>query len=397
MILTLLIRYSLLFTKYRYVQTLWNASREYSAAGIWWNGLMQPENTPLIPSTEVFGKSDLVDDISCFRIPSVVSTYTKLYAFVEARQGSCEDCSYSRIVMKVSTDGGHSWSEMYYLTEAGLRAKNPTTLYDRAKNKLVLHYALGETRQDGSGQCIPGASTKQAISYNGNIWTIEDITHFLQPYKGILPGPGNGFYNTKTKRYLFAAHYGTAFRTNGKVIVYYSDNHGFTYQQTTTPLPLMDEATIAQWNKTHLVLNMRNKPIYTQNSACSYRALAFSDDDGVSWSGLQYEHQMQDPVCQGSSTSFQEFTFFVHPHMCNARANLTFMYRSIHSTEWEVQRITNEFSFSDYSSIVQFPIMENGHLYAGVLWGSCSFPLPFRVWCAFNSAWTVRFGWVRLF
>lgn len=396
LIVTILLRGLLPFTNYKYVQHLWNASEEYSSAGIWWDGLMQPENTPLVPSVEVFGESDLTDGIACFRIPSVVSTGTHLYAFVEARQATCEDGGNSRIAMKRSLDDGLSWSEMYYLTQSGLRAKNPTVLYDSEKKKIVLHYTLAETPDDGQGQCCRGASTKQAISYNGNIWSIEDITHFLQPYTGILPGPGNAFYNPRTQRYLFTAHYGSAYQANGVVIVYTSDDHGLTYTQSATTQPHMDEATIAQWNTTHLVLNMRNKPIDALNVSCSYRAMAFSEDDGTTWSQLQYVDRMRDPVCQGSSTSYQQFTFFVHPNMCNSRANLTLMYKSIHSTKWETRRITNEFSFSDYSSIVQYPKTDDGHLYVGVLWGSCSFPLPFRVWCAFDNAWTVRFGWIRM-
>lgn len=379
-----------------YVQRIWNASQEYALANIWWQGLWEPENPPLIPSVEVFGRRDLVDDLACFRIPSVVSNGSHLYAFAEGRQHTCADNGYSRIVLKISDDWGASWSAMYYLTDDGLRAKNPTVLYDSDKRRLVLHYTLCSTLPDGTGQCVPTQATKQATSHNGHIWTIEDITDFLGPHQGVFTGPGNAFYDTRHKRYLFTAHYGTAYRTTGRTIVYYSANHGLSYRLSATTLPQMDEATIAQWNASHLVLNMRNKPSDSANASCSYRALSFSGDSGATWSDVQYEQRMRDPVCQGSATSFQQFTFFVHPNMCYARANMTLMYRSIHQTEWEERRITNEFSFSDYSSIVQIPQMTNGHLFVGVLWGTCTFPFPFRVWCGFDSAWTVRFGWVKI-
>ena len=379
-----------------YTQRLFNASREYSKANIWWQGLWEPENPPLVPSVEVFGRRDLVDDISCFRIPSVVSNGSQLYAFAEGRQHSCEDTSYSRIVMKISNDWGHTWSAMCYLTDDGVRAKNPTAMYDGDRHKLVLHYTLCSSLANGTGRCVPAQENKQATSYNGHIWTIEDITDVFDPYQGALTGPGNAFYDARLQRYLFTAHYGTAYRTNGMVLVYYSDNHGLTYKRSKTVLAHMDEATLAWWNTTHLVLNMRNKLSDNVNISCSHRALSFSGDGGETWSDVEYDWAMRDPVCQGSSTSFQQFTFFVHPNMCYARANMTLMYRSVHHNEWEEQRITNEFSFSDYSSIVQIPQMKDGHMYLGVLWGSCTFPFPFRVWCGFNSAWTVRFGWVKL-
>jgi sialidase-1 len=379
-----------------YTQRVLNASKEYADANMWWQGLWEPENPPLVPSVEVFGRRDLVDDIACFRIPSVVSNGSQLYAFAEGRKHSCEDDGYSRIVMKLSNDWGHTWSTMCYLTDDGLRAKNPTAMYDINKHKLVMHYTLCSTNPDGTGQCIPTHANKQATSYNGHIWTIEDITNTFASDQGVFTGPGNAFYDTRTKRYLFAAHYGTAYRTDGKVIVYYSDDGGLTYTTSPTTLAHMDEATMARWNTTHLVLNMRNTPSVNDGVSCSHRALSFSGDGGETWSNVQYDWQMRDSVCQGSSTSFQQFTFFVHPNMCSARANMTLMYRSIHQTEWEERRITNEFSFSDYSSVVQIPLMINGHTNVGVLWGSCTFPFPFRVWCGFDAAWTVRFGWVEV-
>ena len=378
---------------YQYLNHIWNTSKEYADAEIWWEGMFQPESTPLVPSVEIFGHSDLVDDIQCFRIPSVVSDGKKLYAFAEARQGSCEDCGFSRIVMKASHNFGKSWTQMYYLTQSKQRAKNPTSLYDSHESKIVLHYMLGENKSDGSGQCVPGLSNKQAISYDGNIWTIEDITAFLHPYDGVFPGPGNAFYDMDRKRYVIPAHYCTAYRECGRVFTYYSDDHGLTYRTSNTSIPHMDEATVSKWNNTHLVLNMRTN---RSNTTCKCRALSFSRDGGDTWSNVVYEPMMKDPICQGSSASFHHFTFFVNPNMYYARSNLTLFYKSLKQTEWQKKRITNEFAFSDYSSLLNVPIFMNDHMYLGVLWSSCTFPFPFRVWCTFDNAWNIRFGWIQL-
>ena len=376
-----------------YIQHLWNASKEYANAGLWWKGLFQPESTPLIPSVEIFNHNDAIQNIHCFRIPSIVGDGQTLYAFAEAREDSCDDCAYSRIVLKTSLDFGKSWSPIHFITHRGLRAKNPTSLYDNHQKKIVVHYMLCKNTLNGTGQCVPGFANKQASSYDGIVWTIDDITLALYPYEGVFPGPGNAFYDAQQKRYLFPAHFCTAYRSCGKVFVYYSDDHGLTYSISKTKLAHMDEATISRWNESHLVLNMRTNH---SNATCNCRALSFSNDSGITWSEIVYESIMKDSICEGSSTSFLHFTYFINPSMYFARSNLTLFYKSLHQTQWQQKRITNEFAFSDYSSLLNIPIVMNGQTFLGVMWGSCTFPLPFRVWCAFDKAWNIRFGWVSL-
>lgn len=374
----------------QYVDLLFNASREYANANLWFEGLSFFQESSELPTRTVFDYSDFRNNIACFRIPSLVSYNTTLLAFAEARQHNCNDCGFSRIVYKISNDGGMSWSKMYFLTQNGLRAKNPTVFYDTHKQHIVIHYALGHT---DTANCCPTESNWQAISSNGLDWKYTNISIYLGAFVGALPGPGNGFYIEHSNRYLLPYHYKTAYRKTGKTFVLYSDDSGETYVVSPSYMPRMDEASIAQWNCTHIYINMRNN----HSSSCKCRALSFSNDSGEHWSPIERTPQLKEPICEGSATSTNHHTYFSNPSMFYARSNLTIHYKHFADTQWKQKRITNELCFSDYSSITPFQDSIKGvKQNIGVLWGACSFAVPFRVWCVFDRSWSIQFTRVRI-
>ena len=68
-------------------------------------------------------------------------------------------------------------------------------------------------------------------------------------------------------RLVFNAHFGTAERGSGAVIVYYSDDGGKTYTMANTtagghghPFKHMDESTMTEAEDGGVVINMRNDP-----------------------------------------------------------------------------------------------------------------------------------------
>ena len=48
----------------------------------------------------------------------------------------------------------------------------------------------------------------------------------LQEHRGLLPGPGTGDYLPDVDRIIFAGHYSTAERSDGRVVMYFSDDGG---------------------------------------------------------------------------------------------------------------------------------------------------------------------------
>ena len=101
---------------------------------------------------------------------------------------------------------------------------------DVYRKQVILHFNRGMTDPDGDGHydCIPAVDNFQIISQDeGLTWgPITNISSFLGEHRGLLPGPGTGTYIPEIDRILFAGHYSTAERPDGRVVVYFSDDGG---------------------------------------------------------------------------------------------------------------------------------------------------------------------------
>ena len=68
---------------------------------------------------------------------------------------------------------------------------------------------------------------------DGLTWgPVKNISSFLESHRGLLPGPGTGSYIADIDRIVFAGHYSTAERPDGRVVIYFSDDGGY-YQSYT--------------------------------------------------------------------------------------------------------------------------------------------------------------------
>jgi sialidase-1 len=77
---------------------------------------------------------------------------------------------------------------------------------------------------------------------------------------------------------------------------YYTDDHGKTFHLSENiPFPGSNEATAAELGNNRLMMNIRN-----QKGEPRTRIVAISDDGGIHWDSTYYDHQLPDPVCEGS-------------------------------------------------------------------------------------------------
>ena len=399
------------------MEKLVNASKEYQRHNLWKEGMRLHQNKPYYPTQIIFNSNINLDGyhITCFRIPSLLHTSNNnLVAFSEARINSCADCSLTGIVSRHSKDGGLTWGSLKWVVKPeninnitnSDRGANPTTLYDRYNNRLVLHFSRGGKHQINKinkinlealqkWDCIPAFSNWQTTSEDGGItWTDPyNIGTYLNRWEGVLPGPGNGI-QLDSGRYVFPGHYGTAERNYGAVITYYSDDFGKTYQ-TSNPLPRMDESTLAYLGEENIMINMRTDNI---NNNQNLRAYSLSNDSGTTWGSILYDNELPGPICQGNLAGFNNTIWFSNPDMSFARANLTLKYKTRYNltNNWKVIRIADETILSDYSSITNTPIYFNHTPYLGILWGTCQLPLPFRLWCLSEFKWTISYTLVNI-
>ena len=105
------------------------------------------------------------------------------------------------------------------------RGGNPTVIFNSKRQNVVLHFNRGMTDPDGDGNfdCIPAVDNFQIISDDeGLSWgPVKNISAFLKEHRGLLPGPGTGAYLPEIDRMIFAGHFSTAEREDGRVVMYY--------------------------------------------------------------------------------------------------------------------------------------------------------------------------------
>jgi len=404
------------------IERFLNAAGEYYSVGgveALTRGFQIDEGTVFVNRTLVFGQADAAAseyNVGCFRIPAVVQTSEGvLLAFAEGRIDSCHDCAVLGIAMKRSHDGGHTWSplswpvpptqtgEGYAMDVGG----NPTVVYDSIRNQVVLHFNRGMTDpdHDGTYDCIPAVDNFQITSSDDGVtWSpVKNISSYLGEYRGLLPGPGTGTFLPTSDRILFAGHYLTSYRDGGAVVVYYSDDGGQTYSLSNSTFPHADEASLTATNDSHLVVNHRMsvEECDVCKHGCNCRGKSFSTDSGLTWSKLELDPELTDPVCEGSINTVGQYTAFSNPPMSFARANMSIALSTTGGDSWEYRlRVTDEYQYTDYSSLVGGELIrgveEFRHPVAGLLWGSCLHPIPMRVWCLYPTSWEIYFSRIEL-
>jgi len=127
-------------------------------------------------------------------------------------------------------------------------------------------------------------------------------------------------------RLVFVGHYG-AYTDD---IVYYSDDGGATFNVSSTPLPKMDEAVIAELDNGTLLLNMRNDHV----NACACRGISSSQDGGATWSPVTFDPVLIEPVCEASLVNIGGALYFSNPASTTTRANMTVRRTDVGSTAW---------------------------------------------------------------
>ena len=376
-----------LINNHQIINRFYDAAMNYKEHNIFLEGLSIRQNPLNFSTQKIFSINDYIENISCFRIPSILTFNKKIIIFSEARINSCQDCSITGIVSKTSYDGIH-FSNMTWVVPPINRSGNFVPLYDPYNKVIIAHYSTGGHFRQNYWDCAPCLYNMEIKSTDfGLTWSKSKQLTINTIYNGFQPGPGNAavVYHTNNKiYYIFAAHYLTAYRSGGGVLVYYSNDLGKTYQDMQF-FKDMDEPAITIFNK-HLVLNMRTN--------AGYRGIATYNIASQQWSYNYLDPELIDPICEGGLSTINNLLLFSNPQMRYSRANLTLYYKTSLYASWNQLQITNPTVLSDYSVISQNIIKINNSNYIGIVWGSCRYPFSFRPWCIVG--WEIEFTLVPL-
>ena len=320
----------------------------------------------------------------CFRIPAMVGSDSKLYAFAEGRKGGCGDFGDVDILLRTSSDGGESWTEPQVIVDnANLQAGNPTPVIDilnpeYPEGRLMLFYNTGtqsewETRSgNGRRKAFYKFSSDFGMSWSEPI-DISNEVHFdrfssveFADARTFALGPGHAIQlatgSKKGRIYLPANHsLGDPQENFADYRSYgiYSDDFGKSWKVSEDlPIPSSNEAMAVELPGELLLL------IRMQNNKDRSKMIARSLDNGASWNQYHLVPELTSPVCQSSIIYIPESDHLYHlgPASIEKREGLTLWRSTDRGRGWKALEIV-ESGFAAYSDVIQLSDTELGVLY----------------------------------
>ncbi len=228
-----------------------------------------------------------------YRIPAVVvSARDVVLVFCEGRKTSARDDGDIDLLVRRSTDGGKTWQPAQRVYEEG--GDQPITI----GNPCPISAA------DGSVHLLFCRNNRQAFCTK----TTDDGQTFSEPLEitaGLRPfpfsftrlgtGPVHGIQTTSL-RLVAPLWLNDKIGQNYRSGVAVSDDGGRTWKAgglVPADVTGLNECSVAELPGGNLLLNMRNL-----QAKC--RAVATSEDGGLSWSRPQLAKELIDPQCQGA-------------------------------------------------------------------------------------------------
>ena len=265
------------------------------------------------------------DGYKSFRIPAIIKAPNgNLLAFCEGRVNGSGDFGDIKIVLKRSSDNGKTWTALQIVaSNDSLQAGNPAPVADLTDpryphGRIFLFYNTGNGHEMElrKGKGHRDVFYKTSID-NGITWSDPvDITlqvnriyqpavnpkwNFVEDWRTYANTPGHAlqFKDGKYKgRIYIAANHSSGdpkpelrdYQAHG----YFTDDHAATFHLSqTVPFQGSNESTAAELSKSALMMNSRNQ-------TGKFRIVSLSKDGGETWDTTFVDHNLPDPVCEGS-------------------------------------------------------------------------------------------------
>jgi sialidase-1 len=262
-----------------------------------------------------------------FRIPAIIRLKTgTLLAFCEGRVNNAADYGNVDLVMKRSEDGGRSWLPLQVVADNGAyQVGGPAPVVDMSDplyphGKIYLFFNTGNAgeKEIKEGKGIKNCIYKTSVD-DGHTWS-RPVKITGQVHRPNKPDVDSGYCFAEDWRY-YANTPGHAMQFEagpykGRIFVsanhsageprqdrseyfahgYYTDDHGRTFKLgNSLRLPGSNESMATELSGGRLMMNSRN-----EKGDIRTRIVSISSDGGATWDTTYFDHQLPDPVCQGS-------------------------------------------------------------------------------------------------
>ena len=308
-----------------------------------------------------------------YRIPSLIVTKKNtVLAFAEGREAG--DAGDIDILLRRSTDNGHSWEEQILVWNDDTNTcGNPCPVIDQITGRIILFmtWNLGSDHED---VIIKKESESTRIPYmaysddDGLTWS-EPVdlakTCKIPEWGWYATGPGVGIQlkSPEFKNRLVipcnnsydvndeseAARDGFGYGSH----VLLSDDGGVNWRMSEIITPKVNESQVVELSNGVLMMNMRSY----HKKGC--RAVSYSNDGGETWSEVQHAPQLTESVCQASIIEYGQYQgdniyLFSNPAVPFSRSHMTIKASFDDGNSWSNSKLV--FSGpSAYSCMTKLP------------------------------------------
>lgn len=326
--------------------------------------------------------------VNTYRIPALLQTKNgTLIAVVDARQDSPHDLpARISLVMRRSLDGGKTWQPartILAVPEGGVG--DPSLLLDRSSGRVWCFHAYGPPGIGFTNSKSGSATGRNTIQIHalysdddGAVWSKDkDLTPQIKhpDWHGAFAVSGTDI-QLKSGRLLVPLvlrdRNGTMHSANA-----YSDDHGMTWRSGKFIGEDTDESHNVELSTGIVLQNMRTHS--------QMRAIARSNDGGVTFGPVSFDRALLDPNCNAGITSYergkQKLLVFTNDASLH-RESLTVKVSSDEGHTWPESHVINP-GPSGYSTVI---VLRDGTL--GVLYerGRVQ-PYEAITFARFNLAW----------
>lgn len=282
-----------------------------------------------------------------FRIPALVTTRRgTLLAFAEGRQSIRDDGDVD-IVLRRSEDLGETWSAIAVVIDVGAdTAGNATPIVLHDADRVWLAYCTNPGTDATRRSVWLTSSDDEGLTWA----TPRDLTAQVQPagWSWYATGPGRGIALSSGR--LLVPCDGVDEMGVRRSHVIWSDDGGVTWARGGSIAVDTDEATVAELPSGRVVMNARSE------GSTRARAIATSDDGGLTFSATTFDASLPDPGCEASLLAVPEGLLFSNPATTVAlpRDHLTVRLSTDEGATWAYAHLLDA-GPSAYSALTRLP------------------------------------------